>query len=258
MKVIILAGGLGTRISEETYLKPKPMIEIGGKPILWHIMKYFSFYGHNDFIICCGYKGEVIKNYFHNYFLLNSDVTFDLNINKFKIHSNSKEKWKVTLIDTGQNTETGGRLKNVGSYLKNDENFFFTYGDGLSDVNLDRLLKFHTSSKSLATVTAVQPPGRYGALSIDKKCIVKKFEEKPSGDGAYVNGGYFILNKKCIKFINNNFTKWEEEPLENLAKQKKLRAFKHNGFWRPLDTLRDKKMLQILWEEDKAPWKKWK
>ena len=257
MKAVILAGGLGSRLSEETESKPKPMVEIGGKPILWHILKIYSSYNVNDFIICCGYKGYVIKEYFSNYFLHNSDVTFDLKNNKLKIHSKYSESWNVTLIDTGENTMTGGRLKRVRNYLDN-EDFCFTYGDGLADININLLLKSHYDSKSLATLTAVQPPGRFGSLEIDDQYRVNKFFEKPQGDGGWINGGFFVLNPKVLDYIENDETIWEQEPLRNLAKENKLSAYKHLGFWHPMDTLRDKKFLNELWNSNKANWKVWK
>ena len=255
MKAVILAGGLGTRISEESYLKPKPMIEVGGRPILWHIMKTYSAYGISDFIICCGYKGYVIKEYFANYFLHMSDVTFDMRENSMEVHQRNVEPWKVTLIDTGENTMTGGRLKRVARYLK-DEEFCFTYGDGVSDINVGRLIEFHKQQGCLATLTAVQPPGRFGALNIQKNTI-SSFEEKPQGDGAWINGGYFVLSSKIFEYINGDLTVWEQEPLKQLALSGQLSAFKHEGFWQPMDTLRDKNHLEELWQTDKAPWKVW-
>ena len=256
MKAVILAGGLGTRISEETHLKPKPMVEIGGKPILWHIMKTYSFYGINDFIICCGYKGYVIKEYFANYFLHMSDVTFDMSANKMEVHQNSAEPWRVTLVDTGDNTMTGGRLKRVRKYL-GDEDFCFTYGDGVADVDVRALVAFHRKQGRLGTVTSVQPPGRYGALETDGD-LVKGFMEKPQGDGGRINGGYFVLSPKVIEYIEGDNTSWESGPIEVLAKERQLAAFQHQGFWQPMDTLRDKNHLEELWESGKAPWKVWK
>ncbi len=256
MKVVILAGGLGTRLSEETSLKPKPMVEIGGKPILWHIMKIYSYYGLNDFIICCGYKGYIIKEYFNNYFLHQSDVTFNMNNNKVTVHSKRAEPWTVTLVDTGDNTMTGGRLKRLKDYLKDEENFCFTYGDGLADINIKKLIDFHINHKKEATLTAVLPPGRFGALEINKDQVMK-FQEKPKGDGALINGGFFVLSSKVFKRINNDKTIWEQEPLKSLAEDGELMAYKHNSFWQPMDTLRDKHHLINLWEKDKAPWKKW-
>jgi glucose-1-phosphate cytidylyltransferase len=255
MKVVILAGGLGTRISEETHLKPKPMIEIGGKPILWHIMKIYSKYNINEFIICCGYKGYIIKEYFANYFLHMSDVTFDMKQNKMEVHRKFAEPWKVTLVDTGINTMTGGRLKRVKEYLDN-ETFCFTYGDGVSDVNISDLIAFHHNKKTLGTVTAVQPPGRFGTLNLEKDKI-SNFKEKPAGDGSWINGGFFVLEPEIFYYIENDSTIWEREPLERLAKEGHLSAFRHTGFWSPLDTLRDKNHLEELWNSDKAPWKIW-
>ena len=257
MKAVILAGGLGTRISEETHLKPKPMIEIGGKPILWHIMKIYSYYGINDFIVCCGYKGYVIKEYFANYFLHMSDVTFDMSRNKMDVHQKYAESWRVTLVETGDNTLTGGRLKRVKEYLKDEEAFCFTYGDGLSDINISELIEFHNSHKKLATVTAVQPPGRYGSLAIDDSRVTG-FLEKPKGDGAWINGGFFVLSPKVIDYIDSDEDSWEAAPLINLAQENQLMAFSHTGFWQPMDTLRDKNHLEDLWQSGNAPWKKWK
>ncbi|MBK8352438.1 MAG: glucose-1-phosphate cytidylyltransferase [Leptospiraceae bacterium] len=257
MKAVILAGGLGTRISEETHLKPKPMIEIGGKPILWHIMKIYSSYGINDFIVCCGYKGYVIKEYFANYFLHMSDVTFDMSHNKMDVHQKYAESWRVTLVDTGDNTLTGGRLKRIREYLKDEEAFCFTYGDGLSDINISDLIEFHKSHKKLATVTSVQPPGRYGSLAIDN-LRVTGFLEKPKGDGAWINGGFFVLSPKVIDYIDSDEDSWEAAPLTNLAHENQLMAFSHTGFWQPMDTLRDKNHLEDLWQSGNAPWKKWK
>ena len=255
MKAVILAGGLGTRISEETHLKPKPMIEIGGKPILWHIMKTYSFYGINDFVICCGYKGYVIKEYFANYFLHMSDVTFDMAANKMEIHQNSAEPWRVTLVDTGDNTMTGGRLKRVREYL-GDEDFCFTYGDGVADVDVGALVAFHKQQGRMGTVTSVQPPGRYGALETDGDRVTG-FMEKPQGDGGRINGGYFVLSPKVIDYIDGDNTSWESGPLNVLAKENQLAAFQHQGFWQPMDTLRDKNHLEELWQSGKAPWKVW-
>lgn len=253
MKTVILAGGLGTRLSEETYLKPKPMVEIGNKPILWHIMKIYSAFGINDFIICCGYKSFMVKQYFANYFLYNSDVTIDIQNNKVEVHEQYSEPWKVTLVDTGENTGTGGRLKKVKNYLSN-ETFCFTYGDGVSDINISELIKFHKKQKTLATITAVQPPGRYGYVNIvnDK---VTEFIEKPLKDGGWINGGFFVLEPEAINYIADDSTNWEDRPLGNLAKDKQLSVFKHSGFWHAMDTLRDKNMLEKLWETGKAPWK---
>jgi glucose-1-phosphate cytidylyltransferase len=255
MKAVILAGGLGTRISEESVLKPKPMIEIGGKPILWHIMKIYSAHGIQDFIICCGYKGYLIKEYFANYFLHNSDVTFDLKSNDFKIHQNSAEPWKVTVVDTGDDSMTGGRLKAVERYL-GDEDFCFTYGDGVSDINVQQLIETHKSQGRLATVTAVQPPGRFGMLNFSGNSV-SSFSEKPQGDGSYINGGFFVLNPKVLTYIKDEKTIWEKGPMEKLAKDGQLSAYYHKGFWQPMDTLRDKNHLENLWDSGKAPWKKW-
>ena len=257
MKAVILAGGLGTRLSEETGSKPKPMVEIGGKPILWHILKIYSYYGVNDFIICCGYKGYVIKEFFSNYFLHQSDVTFNMKNNKIVIHEERAEAWTVTLVDTGDNSMTGGRLKRVLPYVKNEESFFFTYGDGLADINIQELIKFHKSHGKEATITAVYPPGRFGALILDNN-KVEKFEEKPRGDGSLINGGFFILSPKVIERIDGDNTIWEQEPLKGLASDGELMSFKHEGFWQPMDTLRDKIYLERLLEENKAPWKIWK
>lgn len=255
MKVVLLAGGLGTRISEESHLKPKPMIEIGGRPILWHIMKNYSKYGLNDFVICCGYKSYVIKEYFANYFLHLSDVTFDLKNNKMEVHHNESEPWKVTLVDTGEDTMTGGRIKRVKQYI-GKEDFCLTYGDGLADVDISKLLEFHKSHGGLATLTAAQPPGRFGALNIESS-LIKNFKEKPIGDGNWINGGFFVLNSKVLDLIEGDATIWEKEPLERLASQQQLHAFHHKGFWQPMDTLRDKNQLEQLWSSGKAPWKTW-
>jgi len=255
MKAVILAGGLGTRLSEETDLKPKPMVEIGGKPILWHIMKIYSHYGINDFIICLGYKGFMIKEWFANYFMHNSDVTIKTKTNEKIIHNSPKEDWTVSLIDTGLNTQTGGRLKRVKDYIGN-ETFMFTYGDGVANINIEELLKFHKSHGKLATMTAVQPPGRFGAIEL-KENKITSFYEKPSGDNAWVNGGFFVLEPEVIKYIKDDETIWERTPLENLSKEGQLMAYKHKGFWKPMDTLRDNRELNILWESKKAPWKIW-
>ncbi len=257
MKAVILAGGLGTRISEETDLKPKPMIEIGHRPILWHIMKTYSAHGVNDFIICCGYKGYVIKEYFANYFLHTSDVTFSLKENDMVVHRTNSESWKITLIDTGEMTMTGGRLKRVANYLDNSEDFCFTYGDGVSDVNITKLIDFHKKSGKLATLTATRPPGRYGALKISDDSLVTEFQEKPDGDGAWINGGFFVLNPKVLSRIKNDDTSWEADPLSGLASDDELNAFMHEGFWHPMDTLRDKTYLNNLWNQGQAPWKVW-
>ncbi|MGS1107126.1 glucose-1-phosphate cytidylyltransferase [Achromobacter sp. K91] len=256
MKAVILAGGLGTRISEETHVKPKPMVEIGGRPILWHIMKMYSAHGVNDFIICCGYKGYVIKEYFANYFLHMSDVTFDMANNQMEVHQRHAEPWRVTLVDTGDDTMTGGRLKRVASYVKEEEAFCFTYGDGVADVDISALIAFHRKHGKLATVTAVQPPGRYGALKMEDD-LVAGFTEKPRGDGGLINGGFFVLSPKVLPLIEADHISWEMEPLESLAKGGDLMAFKHAGFWQPMDTLREKRMLESLWETGKAPWRMW-
>jgi glucose-1-phosphate cytidylyltransferase len=256
MKAIILAGGLGTRISEETTTRPKPMVEIGGKPILWHIMKSYSAHGIHEFVICCGYKGYVIKEYFANYFLHMSDVTFDMEHNKMEVHQRFAEPWKVTLVDTGEETMTGGRLKRVRDYL-GDEDFCFTYGDGVSDVDIAESIRFHKTQKTLATLTAVQPAGRFGALDMDSH-RVRGFQEKPQGDGGWINGGFFVLSPKVIDLIKDDSTIWEREPMEHLASNGQLSAYMHRGFWQPMDTLRDKNHLEELWQSGKAPWKVWK
>ena len=255
MKAVILAGGFGTRISEETTARPKPMIEIGGKPVLWHILKIYSHYGVNDFIICLGYKGYMIKEYFANYFLHMSDVTIDLSTNRVEVHHKHAEPWRITLVDTGEQTETGGRLKRVADYL-DGETFCFTYGDGLSDVNVIGLVAFHKAKGLLATVCAVQPPGRFGAIDIEGHCITR-FEEKPSGDGSWINGGFFVLEPEVMEQLAGDNTVWERDPLEALAKEGQLSAYMHNGFWQPMDTLRDKTKLEDLWQTGKAPWKVW-
>ncbi len=256
MKAVILAGGLGTRIAEETLLRPKPMVEIGGRPILWHIMKMYSAHGVNEFVICCGYKGYMIKEYFANYFLHMSDVTFDMaNNNLMQVHQHYVEPWKITLIDTGENTLTGGRLKRVRQYI-DDEDFCFTYGDGVGDINLTKLINFHRAHGKHATVTAVQPPGRFGALDMNGTAV-KSFIEKPHGDGMYINGGFFILSPKVIDLIKDDSVIWESKPLETLASDGQLQAFNHNGFWQPMDTLRDKQYLEELWASGRAPWKMW-
>ena len=256
MKCIILAGGRGSRLEEETNLKPKPMVEIGGKPIIWHIMKMYSFHGINDFIICCGYKGYLIKEYFANYFLHTSDVTFDLGANKMEVHHLNTEPWKVTLIDTGENSMTGGRLKRIADYVNKEESFCFTYGDGLSDVNITSLIEFHNNHGKLATVTAVLPPGRFGDLNIDGKKVVG-FMEKPLGDGNMINGGYFVLSPKCLDLIENDTTVWEDKPIKELTNNGQLMAYVHKGFWQPMDTLREKIILDELWTSGNAPWKIW-
>lgn len=254
MKAVILAGGLGTRISEESHLKPKPMVTIGGKPIIWHIMKIYSYYGVNDFIICLGYKGYVVKEYFANYFLHMSDVTFDMANNKMEVHEQHAEPWRVTLVDTGESTQTGGRLKAIRDYL-DDETFCFTYGDGVSDIDIAKLIEFHKQHGNQATVTAIQPPGRYGSLNIHSDAV-ENFQEKPAGDGSWVNGGFFVLEPSVLDAVEDAQTSWEGNPLESLARNKQLMAYKHRGFWQPMDTLRDKNLLEKLWLEG-APWKIW-
>ena len=256
MKVVILAGGFGSRLSEETELKPKPMVEIGGKPILWHIMKIYSHYGFNEFVICLGYKGHVIKEYFSNYHLYNSNVTFDLSNDQCKVHNNFSEPWKVTLVDTGLNTMTGGRLQRVRSFLKDGEDFLMTYGDGVSDVNINKLIEHHKKSKCLATMTVVKPPARFGAAMIENEKI-SEFREKAISDDGWINGGFFILNTQALDYIENEQTIWERGPLEKISKDKQLAAFKHESFWRPMDTLRDKNFLEDYWNEGNAPWKVW-
>jgi len=255
MKAVILAGGLGTRLSEETVTRPKPMVEIGGKPILWHIMKIYSAYGINEFIICLGYRGYMIKEYFSNYFLHMSDVTFDMQKNQMQVHQNKAEPWIVTLVDTGDETMTGGRLKRVQKFL-NNETFCFTYGDGVADVNIKELISSHKKSGLMATILAVQPPGRFGALNLQEN-FVQDFQEKPRGDNNWINGGFFVLNSKVIEYIRADETLWEREPMEKLAADRQLNAFKHDGFWRPMDTLRDKNYLENLWNAGTAPWKVW-
>ena len=256
MKAVILAGGLGTRISEETDLKPKPMVEVGGRPILWHIMKIYSAHGINDFIICCGYRGYIIKEYFANYFLHQSDVTFNMKNNTMQVHQKRVEPWKITLVDTGENTMTGGRLLQVADYIKNEKYFLFTYGDGVSDIDITASVKFHRQHGKMVTLTATYSPGRFGALEIKEK-IVESFQEKPRGDGALINGGFFVLSPKALDYIEDNNTVWEQEPLKILAENEELMAFQHPGFWQPLDTLRDKNYLEELWAKGKAPWKIW-
>ena len=256
MKAVILAGGLGTRLSEETSSRPKPMVEVGGKPILWHIMKMYSSYGVNDFVICCGYKGYFIKEYFANYFLHMSDVTFDMSENKMHVHKERAEPWTITLVDTGDNSMTGGRLKRVKEYVEGEESFCFTYGDGVSDLDIGALIKFHKNHKRLATLTATYPPGRFGALEI-KNGRVTSFHEKPKGDGAKINGGFFVLSPKVIDLIEGDSCIWENEPLTVLATNNNLMAFEHTGFWQPMDTLRDKINLENLWDTGVAPWKSW-
>jgi len=257
MKAVILAGGLGTRLAEETDIKPKPMVEIGGKPILWHIMKTYSAHGVNDFLICCGYKGYIIKEYFANYFLHMSDVTFCMKDNSMRVLQNNAEPWTITLVDTGENTMTGGRLKRVSDYLKNEDAFCFTYGDGVGDVDISALIKFHLSHGKKATLTATRPPGRYGALKIGENNNVDQFHEKPDGDGSWINGGYFVLHPDVIGRIAGDETSWEAEPLSGLSKDGQLSAFKHEGFWQPMDTLREKNYLNELWNKGTAPWKVW-
>jgi len=255
MKLVILAGGLGTRLSEETIVKPKPMVQIGGQPILWHIMKLYSHYGVNDFIVCLGYKGFMIKEYFANYFLHMSDVTFDIANNKMKVHHANAEPWSVTLIDTGEKTSTGGRLKRVEAFI-GEEDFCFTYGDGVADINIGKLVQFHKEQGTLATVTSIQPPGRYGILDIAHSKVTG-FQEKPRGDGGWINGGFFVLSPQVIKYIDNDNIVWERQPLETLAIEGQLSTYHHNGFWQAMDTLRDNIMLNELWENSKAPWKVW-
>jgi glucose-1-phosphate cytidylyltransferase len=255
-KAVILAGGLGTRISEETHLKPKPMVEIGGRPLLWHILKIYSAHGINEFVICCGYKGYVIKEYFANYFLHMSDVTFDMQKNEMQVHHRYADPWKVTLVDTGDETMTGGRLKRVSDYIRDEDAFCFTYGDGVSDVNISKLMAFHEEQGVLATLTAAVPPGRFGAIDMvgDR---VRNFREKPKGDGAMINGGFFVLSPRVIDYIDGDHCVWEKRPLECLAEANQLAAFKHQGFWQPMDTLRDKNYLEELWAGGSAPWKVW-
>lgn len=257
MKAVILAGGLGTRLSEETSLRPKPMVEVGGRPILWHIMKIYSSHGINDFVICCGYKGFVIKEYFMNYLLHRSDVTIDVKNNSMDIHQNTAEPWKVTLVDTGDSSGTGGRLRRVKEYL-DDETFCFTYGDGVSDVNVTEMLEFHKAQNTLATLTAVQPPGRYGAFRLSQEDDrILNFREKPKGDGAWINGGFFALEPKAIDYIEDDSVFWEEDPLSKIAEDGELAAYKHRGYWQSMDTLRDKNVLEGLWAKNEAPWKTW-
>ena len=255
MKAVILAGGLGTRISEETHLKPKPMVEVGGRPILWHILKIYSQHGINDFIICCGYKGYVIKEYFANYFLHSSDVTFDMSTNQMEVHQQNAEPWKVTLVDTGESTLTGGRLRRVASYLDGGS-FCFTYGDGVADVDLTALIEFHRTEARWATLTAVQPPGRFGSLAFERGRVLG-FEEKPQGDGSWINGGFFVLEPEVLDTINCDESVWERDCLPAIASADQLNAFQHHGFWQPMDTLRDRQLLEELWKDDRAPWKTW-
>ena len=256
MKAVILAGGLGTRLSEETNIKPKPMVEIGGKPILWHIMKIYSSHGINDFIVCCGYKGYIIKEYFSNYFLHQSDVTFDMKKNSVKYHKERAEPWRVTLIDTGDNSMTGGRLLRAREYLDKDSMFCLTYGDGLSDVDINKTIDFHQSHGKEATITATYPPGRFGALDTQDNKVVQ-FKEKPKGDNGLINGGFFVLSPKVLERINGDDCIWEQQPLKSLAEDGQLMAYEHDGFWQPMDTLRDKIFLEELWDKKNAPWKKW-
>lgn len=256
MKAVILAGGLGTRLSEETSTRPKPMIEIGGKPILWHIMKMYSHHGITDFVICCGYKGYVIKEYFANYFLHMSDVTFDMRNNRMEVHQKRAEPWHITLVDTGDESMTGGRLLRVANYIKDDEAFCFTYGDGVGDIDISATIAFHRSHGKAATLTATYPPGRFGALDLNQNRVMS-FKEKPKGDGAMINGGFFVLSPSVLKHISNDATTWEQEPLMNLAEEGELMAYEHTGFWQPMDTLRDKHLLESLWNSGKAPWKLW-
>lgn len=257
MKVVILAGGLGTRLSEETDLRPKPMVEIGGKPILWHIMKIYSSYGYNDFVICCGYKAYMIKEYFANYFIHQADMTVDLQKNAIEVHRSNAEPWRITLVDTGLNTMTGGRIKRIKEYIEN-ETFMLTYGDGVGNIDLKKLLTFHKEQKKMATLTVVQPSGRFGAVNIDNNDVtVMSFQEKPQGDGSWINGGFFVCEPQVFDFIKDDTTIWEREPLETIANKGELSAFKHSGFWKPMDTLREKIELENLWETSNAPWKVW-
>ena len=256
MKAVILAGGLGTRLTEETNLNPKPMIKIGEMPLLWHIMKIYSAYGIDDFIICCGYKGYVIKEYFANYFLHNSDVTFDMTQNDMQIHQHSVEPWRVTLVDTGIDTSTGGRLRRIRDYVENESAFCLTYGDGVGNIDIGGLIAFHQQHQKLCTVTATAPPGRFGALLIDNGSVVQ-FEEKPRGDGGLINGGFFVVSPEAINYIDDDQTAWEQQPLRRLAAEQELFAFEHRGFWQPMDTLRDKQYLESLWQAGQAPWKIW-
>ncbi len=257
MKVVILAGGLGTRLAEETGMRPKPMVEIGDKPIIWHIMKIYSSYGLRDFIICLGYKGYMIKEYFSNYFLHTSDVTFDISGNKVVTHSNAAEPWRVTLVDTGSETMTGGRIKRIESYLDHDDMFCMTYGDGLGNVNIEGLLSFHGGHEKLATVTAVHPPRRFGVMEVSETGMVEAFEEKPEAEGGWVSGGFFVLSRKVLGLIDGDRTVWEREPLRHLAKSRQLQAYRHPGFWQPMDTIRDKQLLEDMWRSGNAPWKVW-
>lgn len=257
MKAVILAGGLGTRLSEETYDKPKPMVEIGGKPILWHIMKIYSSYGINDFIICCGYKGYFIKEYFYNYSLHNSDVEFDLKKNDFRLINSNAEKWTVNCIDTGASTQTGGRLKRIEKYIEPGETFLFTYGDGVGDIEISKVIQSHKSSGKIATLTAVNPPGRFGDLTIDQDGTVKKFDEKPDMGNSWINGGFFVLETDVFKYIEGDEMPWEDVPLKTIAEECELNSYKHYGFWQPMDTIREKEILNNLYKTNKAPWKTW-
>jgi glucose-1-phosphate cytidylyltransferase len=257
MKTVILAGGLGSRISEETATRPKPMIEIGGKPLLWHIMKQYSYFGINEFIVCCGYKGYMIKEYFANYFMHMSDITFDISQNQMIVHEKFADPWRVTLVDTGETTMTGGRLKRVSKYLQDEKSFCMTYGDGFSDIDISKLINFHNSHGLDATITAVYPAARFGALNINSDHLVEKFTEKPKGDGGYINGGFFVLTPKIFDLIKDDQTIWEQSPLETLSASNNLKAFRHDGFWHPLDTLRDKIYLENLWSTGSPPWKVW-
>jgi glucose-1-phosphate cytidylyltransferase len=257
MKVVLLAGGLGTRLSEETDIKPKPMVEIGGKPILWHIMKIYASHGFNEFIVCCGYKGHVIKEYFSNFFLHQSDVTFNLKTNEMEVHNSGAEDWKVTLVDTGKDSMTGGRIKRIEKYV-NNSTFMLTYGDGVSDINIKELVAFHQKNKKMVTVTAVQPESRFGVLDINEEQEVRSFLEKPKGESGWINGGFFVCEPEIFKYIKGDETIWEREPLEGIAKDKQLCAFKHEGFWKPMDSLKDKQDLNKFWDNNKAEWKVWK
>jgi len=256
MKVVILAGGLGTRLSEETNIKPKPMVEIGGKPILWHIMKIYSHYGYNEFVICLGYKGHVIKEYFSNFFLYHSDVTFNLANNQLEVHNSEAENWKITLVDTGKDSMTGGRIRRIQKYV-NNSTFMLTYGDGVSNIDISKLVEFHKQHKKMVTVTAVQPESRFGVLDINASNEVESFLEKPKGESGWINGGFFVCEPEIFKYIDGDSTSWEREPLENIAKDKGLAAFKHEGFWKPMDSLKDKQDLNNYWDSDKAEWKVW-
>ena len=255
MKAVILAGGFGTRLSEETSIKPKPMVEIGNKPIIWHILKIYSHYGINDFVICCGYKGYMIKEFFSNYFLYSSDITFNMKDNKMEVHSSAAEPWNITLVDTGEKTMTGGRLKRIAKYI-NNETFCFTYGDGVADINITELISFHKKNNAKATLTAVQPPGRFGSLEFERGKVLS-FQEKPKGDGNWINGGFFVLEPEVFDYIEGDQSVWEQYPLKKLAENGELAAYHHNGFWQPMDTLKDKMYLDELWKDSKSPWKCW-